>query len=457
MDILIRFLRAAALAAAVLVLPCCRDEVGGGDEVNQVTVRASLNLAKIEPNDDCLEPSISSNGRWLVWASSSNVITPNDNNGRRDIFLKDRETGKIFNLTDPFVPIFVGTIVPDDCYDPTVSDDGNFVAFRSKGAWKPFFAPGSTWTNDGVWRLNRSSGTIVYERAFAGGAEPDAPLLQPSISADGRKVAFKSSATNLAIASGGTTQIFHYDFGDGVVIPPVMTLVSKQAGAALNTPCNVGATNPRISADGNFVLFESNSTNLNAGTAGLPKPQVYRGTAAGGNVLPVATNAIGGLTTTESYFANISADGRYVVFHSTDDNLTTPPGTEFDYIYRKDLVGGQVDVVTDQPGYFPVPIFPNGFTPSVSADGRMVAFISSDSTLAGGVTLNHPQVFVRDLLTGKALFCSRHKDGTPSNLDNDTPRISADGKWVVWSTQSSTLVDGDTNGLSDIFLRGPLR
>jgi Tol biopolymer transport system component len=236
-----------------------------------------------------------------------------------------------------------------------------------------------------------------------------------------------------------------------------MTLVSKKEGAALNTPCNSGCGNPQISADGSFVAFESDATDLDAGTSGLPKPQVYRGTAAGADVLPVATDFNGVLTDEVSFLGTLSADGTYVVFHSVDKQLLTPPATTSSFIIRKNLVTQETVLVTDQPGFLPVPIFPNGYMPSVSADGRMVAFMSRDSALAGGIPLNHSQVFVRDLQKNKVFYCSRHKDGTPSNLDCDVVRISGDGSWVIWSTQGSTLVDGDTNGVSDVFLRGPLR
>src|SRR6185295_11794584 len=128
-----------------------------GDMARQVTVRASINLQKVEPDSGVFEPAISSDARWVVFASSSNLLTANDNNGRRDIFIKDRLTGTIENLTDPFIPPFIGSLAPDDCSNPQVSDDGNFVVFQSKGAWAPFFVPTSTFPHQAIWRVNRST------------------------------------------------------------------------------------------------------------------------------------------------------------------------------------------------------------------------------------------------------------------------------------------------------------
>jgi Tol biopolymer transport system component len=252
------------------------------------------------------------------------------------------------------------------------------------------------------------------------------------------------------------TQVYVWDFNTSTGV-----LVSRKAGGPINTPCNNRCSTPRISADGNFVAFDSNATDLSAVTAGFTNmPQTYRVVSTGtADALPVARDAAGVIADESSFLGNISADGRYIVFHSTNGALVNPPSVNFDIMVRKDFSApnGPVDLVTDKPGFFPIPIFPNGYVPSVSADGVMVAFNSSDGTLAGGITLNHPQVFVRNMLTGKVFFCSRHKDGTPSNLDCEAPRISGDGKWVIWSTVGSTLVDGDTNGASDVYMRGPLR
>lgn len=455
MNALIRILRAAGLVAAVLVLPCCRDQIGKGDQERQITVRASLNLAQIEPNAGCFEPSISNNGRWIVFTSSSSVITANDNNGLRDVFLKDRLTGEIFNLTNVFVFPFFPPIAPADCFEPAVSDDGNFIVFSSVGGWVSYTGPASTNPDPYIYRLNRSNGQFQRAYVTAGDLQPDEPMQQPQISADGQIVAFQTRASNLVPPNGtGQMQVYVYNFNTNVC-----TLVSRQQSPApLNAPGNAWSFNPRLSADGNFIAFESSATNINAATAGLPMPQVYRGTATGDYPLPLARDSAGTLTDDVSFRASISGDGRFVTFHSVDQQLVTPAATDNPILVRRDLLNGTTELVTDKPGTIPAPVFPSGYMPSISADGRSIAFLGRDDSLSGGIPLSSfAQVFVRDMQTGKMLYCSRHKDGTPSSLDCDIPKISGDGKWVIWATQGSTLVDGDTNGVSDIFLRGPLR
>src|SRR5262245_51565400 len=92
-------LRAAGLVAAALVLPCCRDEIGKGDEINQVTVRISSTPAKVEPNQACVRPSISADGNLVAFESLANNLTPGDSNGLVDIFVRNRINGAIENVT----------------------------------------------------------------------------------------------------------------------------------------------------------------------------------------------------------------------------------------------------------------------------------------------------------------------------------------------------------------------
>ena len=450
-----QILRTAGLVAAVLVLPCCRDEVGKGDQLKSVTVRASLNLSHMEPNSGCFEPAFSHNGRWLVFTSAANVITPNDNNGIRDVFLKDRQTGEIFNITD--VVIFAGfpQYAPEDCFEPAVSDDGNFIVFSSTGGWVPYTGPASPNTYAFVYRYDRTN--KVFERAYItnpGFTPPSAPLTRPTISANGKIVAFQSAATNLIPPNpGGTTQIYVFDFDN----PGSCTVVSReQSPAALNTPCNDDCFSPKISADGTYVVFQSNSTNLNAATFSAVQPQVYRGTSGGAYVTVLGRSSSGTLANDATYLPDISADGQYVVFSTYDKSLVTPATLNDPILVRRNLATLETELVTEFPGQIVAAIFPNGYRPSINADGRYIAFLGRANSLAGTQLNGIANVFVRDM-QGGITFASRHLDGTPSNRDCEVPHISGDGRWVAWATEGSTLVDGDSNGVSDVFLRGPLR
>lgn len=444
-------MRALALAAAALLLPCCRDQIGEGDEPAQVTVRASFTLAGVEPDADCIESDVSESGRYVVWISKANNLTPNDINGFFDVFWKDRATGVIENLTNF---IFNSSVAPADCLEPVVSDDGRYVAFRSRGGWVSYTIPPSLNSFDYVYRYDRL--LKVFERAYDdGGIQPDAAMTQPSISADGRLIAFATIASNLIPPNGsGVQQIYVHDMQTGL-----SRIVSRQQSpAAPNVPCNAECRNPRVSSDGTTIVFESNATDLAPATAASLKPQVYVGTAAGDYAVVVARNSAGTLTTGFSTLPSVSRTGRHVVFQTDDGSLLTPPSGLGTIVVRRDLIAGTTELVTNKPGRPLGPIPPTaGYPTSISADGRWVAFLSRSDLLAGGTLLNNRlNVFVRDM-QGGFILASRHYDGTPSNLDCDPPRLTGDGAWVLWSTAGSSLVDGDTNGVQDVFLRGPFR
>lgn len=443
-------LRAAALAAAALILPCCRDQVGQGDSLSMVTVRASLTLLGVQPNQDCSEVHLSASGRFVAWSSASDTLTSNDDNGLVDIFLRDRLSGQIVNVTK--VDLFgeFPPFAPADCFNPSVSSDGRYILFRSKGGWVPYTAPASTTANFLLYRFDRAN--KVFQKAFVDGTPgvaPNSDLNSPTMSSDGRYVAFQSSATNLAPPNGsGFAQIYVHDMQTGV------TVIASRAKspAALNAPCSGDCMNPRISPDGLSVAFESNALNLDGTYSAGPTPQVYVGTAAGAYPAMVARNSGGAAATGRSFLPCISEGGQHVVFLSYDTALApgAVPNPGLPILVRRTLPGGPTELVADKTAQIPFLVFLNGYASSVSADGRMVAFLSRENPSF------RAQVLIRDMASG-AFLASQHQNGSLSNIDCDPPAIDAVGDWVGWTTKGSTLVDGDTNGVSDVFLRGPLR
>jgi len=119
---------------------------------------------------------------------------------------------------------------------------------------------------------------------------------------------------------------------------------------------------------------------------------------------------------------------------------------------RRDRVNLVTEAVTDHPGTMKN-VVGFGYPMRMSADGRFIAY-RSGWFIVGGSGIR--QITVRDMLGG-TFEVSRHTNGTPADADCDSPGISADGRWVVFSTLATTLADDDFNGISDIYVRGPLR
>src|SRR5262249_25179285 len=157
----------------------------------------------------------------------------------------------------------------------------------------------------------------------------------------------------------------------------------------------------------------------------------------------------GGQAHGDSTFPAISANGRYVAFQSIADNLV-PGDTNFRLdVFVRDLKTGTTTLVsaaadggpTDGPG----------FAPSISSEGRTVAFTSQASNLVPGGSQGGDNVFVRNLRTGRTTIAGLNDAGEEANAGAGAGALSADGHFVVFSSSSTNLVADDTGGTVDIF------
>ena len=149
--------------------------------------------------------------------------------------------------------------------------------------------------------------------------------------------------------------------------------------------------------------------------------------------------------------ASISADGRWVAFHSISTALAPGDGFGFDSdIFVKDRLTGDVDLVS--VALAGVPANGESRDPSISANGRHVVFVSSAADLVVGDGNGVGDIFVRDRVKGTTVRVSRAVDGGDPNGASYTPRISAGGRFVVFTSDASNLVAGDSNDARDIFV-----
>src|SRR5439155_409199 len=148
---------------------------------------------------------------------------------------------------------------------------------------------------------------------------------------------------------------------------------------------------------------------------------------------------------------SLSADGRYVAFASDASNLVTGDTGGRGDIFVRDLQTG----VTTRASLDSGGAQGNASSdlPALSADGRYVAFASDASNLVSGDTNNVGDIFVRDLQTGVTTRVSLDSSGTQANGSSSGPAISADGRYVAFTSLANNLVSGDTNNTWDIFVR----
>ncbi len=253
---------------------------------------------------------------------------------------------------------------------------------------------------------------------------------------DGSSVAFDSGATDIVAGdTNGFVDVFLRHVSAGSVFRV------SQTGAGQG---NEGSFEPRISADGTSIVFTSYATNLVAGVAKVP--QVYRYAVVTGQLSLVQPSAAADAPYSSS--PAISASGRCIAYASStqgeygDDNF-------YGDVFVLDTTAGtteQVSVATDgTPGDL------LSGNPSISLDGRLVAFQSEASNLVADDANTLYDVFVRDRATGQTRLISRGASGLPGNGDSMTPLIAQDGAGVVFGSQASDLVAGDTNSAYDVF------
>ena len=264
----------------------------------------------------------------------------------------------------------------------------------------------------------------------------------PSISADGRFVAFSSDASNLVSEdTNGTTDVFVHD--------RQTKQTTRLSVDSYGNQGNGGSFSPSISADGRFVAFSSDASNLvSEDTNGTTDVFVHDRQTK--QTTRVSVDSYGNQGNGASNYALVSAIGRFVAFDSSASNLI-PGDTNGAYdVFIHDRETGQTSRVSVDS--FGNQAYGDSFSPSISVDGRFVAYVSSwNNTVPGNLTRIRG-VYVYDRQTGETARISVDSYGNQGNSDSRNPSISADGRFVAFDSYASNLVLDDTNHNSDIFV-----
>jgi Tol biopolymer transport system component len=292
----------------------------------------------------------------------------------------------------------------------------------------------------------------VINRVETADNESDGYSSTPSLSANGRFVAFSSSASNWVEGdTNNNNDIFVYDRRLGVT----ERVSVSNSGGENRSP----SYNPSLSADGRYVAFQSSTTDLIEGVpVGSSGIFVYDRDAntvelvSGDRNNPSTSTSATGIAGN----AKISADGRYVAFKSSANNLVegdTNNKTDV-FVHDRELkVTERVSVGSRDEGSIDlIQSNQDSDQPMISADGRFVAFTSSASNLVENDTNNTSDIFVYDRQSDTVERVSLSSSGEQGNGFANAPSISADGRYVSFSSAASNLVEGDTNRVGDVFV-----
>jgi hypothetical protein len=361
-------------------------------------------------------PAVSSIGQYILFASPATNLSITDTNNVPDVFFQNNCIGNTTLLCTPSTIIGsvsgFGSLSNGASSQPTEDSSGRFIAFVSTAT---NLIPGNnrfTGIPQVYWRdtctgvtIACTPFTILVSVASDGVTPGNAASAQPSLSSDGRYVAYSSAASNLQAAnSSGLAQIFVFDTCSGQTTCSTSTTLISVAPDGV-TPGNAASTQPSLGNLASYVAFTSPATNLiSSGLNGIQ--QVFQRTTCIG-----ATGCI-----------------PLTILASTPDGTTAGNGISFQ--------------------------------PSMGIDGRIVSFASTATNLVSTVTSGIQQVFLRDTCTGatgctaSTSLVSVATDGlSAGNAASEHPSVDSTGQYVAFASFASNLVGVDTNNLEDVFVR----
>jgi Tol biopolymer transport system component len=341
------------------------------------------------------DPSISGDGRYVVFTSSASNLTPGDNKSTtataaQDVFLRDLQTGITTLISTNATGPGPGN---GDSYSPIISADGRYVLFRSKANNLAANGPSRT-GNENLYLRDLQAG-ITYTLTTGG-------ISFAAMSPDGHFVVF------------GGTPLYVWD---------------SQAATTVYS-VNTTAINAAISPDGNRIVYST--------SAGFYA--VDRAANTNWMIGPPLSGSHAGL--------QFSGDARFLVYSTTNAQVA-PDTNNIADVYLYDFVTSSNFLVSqgNPPGGASGP----SDSPVISNDGRFIAYRSTATNILPGATNGLPNVFLYDRQTGITTLLSTNASGTAGNNRSFAPQFSGDGQTVVFQSWASDLIAHDINQVNDLF------
>lgn len=439
--------------------------------------RASQTSSGEGGNADVGAPAISPNSDRIVFASFASNLVSNDENSRADIFLKNLATNEITRLTNAgIIDPNTGLVIESNGHSaaPTISTssaNGFFgVAFQSAadniGRKKVAFPDNN---NKSDIYLSVPKRAFFLERVSVGpnATEPNGDSMQASVAAVPLTrqffVTYTSEATNLVEGDiNGRDDIFlsKVTLPKGDVFNTAQHVTTERVGSGLDgSNPDARSLNPVISADGQFIVFESFATNMTSAPASNRK-QIYLYNVATKAVTLISKDSAGNPGNELSQVPTISFNGKFVVYASRATNIVNDgyvPEGDYLQIFMFDVSTGQtVRVNTSASGVPGNGESGNNVQAVVSPDGRFVLFSDTASNLIADDTNGVSDIFIKDLATANVVRVNRAPGGGEANAGSLLPTFakssfnSTTGR-ASYASAADNLISNDTEDRNDIF------
>lgn len=452
--------------------------VGDGNDLPDIFVRdrqtaitelISVNLAGQSSEGVATIGDISADGRFVTFTSNGDDLVAEGGNGFRQLFLRDRQLQQTYRL----VSSNTGGFPNSNIEVGGMSGDSRWILFWTNAT---NIVPNDTNGRSDVFLLDRFSGQVTRVSMGMNGAQANGDSNGAQLAAGGGFVVFQSLATNLVPTdTNGVTDIFWVAVASGET--------RRLSVASDGTQSNESSYAPVVTADGRYVFFSSHAYEFDESDNNGAE-DIFRHDTVTGETTLWSRKADGEEGNDFSKQVDISNDGAVVAFHTRANNLVPEDrnGVGDILIRTESLIfppqptRTPTPTATATPNNYPGPntLFlpllrrypgnnyvqsfnitarangPSG-APSGSANGDLVAFWSHASNLVANDTNNKRDVFVWFRGDDRFVRVSVASNGTEANGMSDQPRLSANGRYIVFVSDASNLVPNDTNEVRDIF------
>jgi Tol biopolymer transport system component len=372
-------------------------------------------------------PEITPDGKFVAFVGNLVSVNPT-----QDVYVCDLGASNTFCVSSNSHAFIPG--VPW-CYGQRISDDGKYVAYQANlligGPNVPAF----------VFRHNIQTGT---DDLVTSNSVPVPSALAFDMSPDGRFIAFIAKTNS-------STGVFLWDGQTGT-----STFVSADTNGLV--PASMSCEAPRVDPTGRFVSFFGTANGFVTNAIGNFQQHIYRRDMQTG-ITELVDAGIDGNATNRllSTDFSISADGRFFAFDSPDTDLVVPDGNNASDIFVRDLNAETTELASASDPSLATATGGRGVKRSrvrVSADGNYAVFVADGTDLVPNYTNHFPNIFARDLVNQSNFVVSVDLNGLPNaNAASTEPSISGDGRYVAFTSSATNLVSHDTNFASDVFLR----